>query len=108
MTWTEPTLFDAIEEAEQAIADVEANADEAWMAEADRIIQNMTAGTHFIGEDVIKIVNERGFLTHDLRAMGPIIQRNARAGHIFKTGEYRAARTSHGSPKPIWEKRREG
>jgi hypothetical protein len=66
----------------------------------------MTAGTHFIGEDVIKIVNERGFLTHDLRAMGPIIQRNARAGHIFKTGEYRAARTSHGSPKPIWEKRR--
>jgi hypothetical protein len=109
MTWAEPSLFDAPFDpaAEQAIAEVEANAAPEWMEEAEKLIRNLTAGTRFIGEQIVDMLNERGVETHDLRAMGPVMQRLGRAGIITKTGEYRAARSSHGSPKPVWEKGRD-
>ena len=107
MTWTEPTLFDGPEdEVASAMHSVEANAVPAWIEEAERIIRNLTAGTRFIGEQIVDKVEERGLVTHDKRAMGPVMHRLAKEGVIRKTGDYRAARTSHGSPKSVWEKSR--
>ena len=123
---TDPTLWDAIpvvvdpqcppdtvyvmradqwDEAEAAIAQVEENARPEWLDAAETYIRSMTPGTRFIGENVTDAMQAAGWDTHDLRAMGPIVQKLARAGVIFRTGQYRAARTSHGSPKPVWEKR---
>jgi hypothetical protein len=104
--WHEPTFDDLLLETAEGMASVEANADLEWIEAAESIVRNLTVGTRFIGEQIVDLVNSRGFVTHDLRAMGPILQRLGRGGVIRKTGEYRAARTSHGSPKPIWQKRR--
>ena len=96
---------DQWDEIPAAIAQVEENADRAWLEAAEQIIRGLTAGTRFIGEQIVDRVTEKGFVTHDLRAMGPVMQRLRREGVIEHTGEYRPARTSHGSPKPLWRVR---
>src|SRR5208282_751070 len=71
VTWSEPTLFDEPEdEVTSAMRSVESNAVPAWIEEAERIIRNLTAGTRFIGEQIVDKVEERGLVTHDKRAMG--------------------------------------
>lgn len=96
----EPSLFD---DPAAAMASVEANAIPEWITEADRIIRNLVPGTRFIGEQIVERVKKNGFVTHDLRAMGPVMMRLAREGVIVKTEEFRAAKSSHGSPKPVWK-----
>ena len=103
-TWEEPSLFDAA--AERGMTEVLENASPKWVTEADRIIRNLVPGTRFIGEQIVEMVKNRGFETHDLRAMGPVMRRLATEGIITKTPEYRAARSSHGSPKPVWKRER--
>ena len=105
MSYPEPIFFD--DETEAAITAVEENADRAWLEAAEQIIRGLIPGTRFIGEQIVDKVNEKGFITHDLRAMGPVMQRLGREGVIRRTGEYRAARTSHGSPKILWERTRQ-
>lgn len=39
----------------------------------------------------------------DTRAWGAVFHAASRKGLIVKTGEYRAAVTSNGSPKPVWK-----
>lgn len=38
----------------------------------------------------------------DRRAWGGVVNRAAGRGMIIRTGDFRAARSSHGSPKPVW------
>jgi len=103
-TWEEPSLFDAA--AEQGMADVLENASPGWVTEAERIIRNLVPGTRFIGEQIVERVVANGFVTHDLRAMGPVMTRLAREGVICKTPEFRPAKSSHGAPKAVWKKER--
>ena len=47
-----------------------------------------------------------GYATADKRAMGPVLVRMAKEGVITKTGQFRPARSSHGSAKAVWARSR--
>ena len=100
-----PTLEEAIEAGNEGMARAAQAADAAWTAAAERYIESMPLGRLFIGEDVVIAVEEAGHRTTNRKAIGPVINRAARARLIAKTGQARPARTSHGSLKPEWTRR---
>jgi hypothetical protein len=55
----------------------------------------------FLAEDVVKASKNEVPEPHDNRAWGAIFHKAAKAGLINKIG-FKPAKTSHGSPKPLW------
>ena len=55
----------------------------------------------FLAEEVIKASKDELPQPHDNRAWGAIFHKAAKAGVINRVG-FKGAKTSHGSPKPLW------
>jgi hypothetical protein len=82
---------------------VEANAAPDWKDAARAMIAGLEPGTEFLTEDVRELLDQAGLEVHDLRALGPLVKAQERAGVIEMAG-YRAARTSNLSPKVLWRR----
>lgn len=74
-------------------------------ASADCIKQVATQKRRFTGDDVMNLLEERGFSTGDSRALGPAMVRAAKAGLMEKTETFQAStrRSQHGSPRRVWQ-----
>ncbi len=103
MTVTQPDLFTPTED---GIRRAEENANEAWKHAAEVSVR-WCAHMHvdFTTDEVWRRLAEHYFLaTHEPAAMGPVIQRAARAGTIRKTGAYRASKRDecHRDNLTVW------
>lgn len=81
-----------------------------WKSEAEKAVrQTAVEMDEFTTDDVwVRIPGE--FKTHEHRAMGAVIRKAKRDGHIESTGQWRCSshRTCHGRPKKVWRTKREG
>lgn len=98
----QPTLWDALAAADQAIARVDENADEGWKRAADQVVWEWSQTYRdFTTDDVIESLDSLGVTTHDNRALGPVIRRMVRKGIIHEVGMTRSRRR-HGARIPIY------
>lgn len=98
-----PTLEESVIAGQEAIAE-RPGLEPLWNRLAKAAILSMSPGRCFLAEDVVEQLAEAGYLAPDARAIGGVVQRLARAGCIERTGKFRPARSSHGSPKPEWRR----
>jgi len=84
-----------------AIAQVEANADDNWLAEAyDELVRYLRSHPEFFVDDwwtETKIAEPR-----ESRALGPVVMKAARAGLMVKSGSFRKSVRSNMTEKPVW------
>lgn len=89
----------------EAIAQVEANADAAWIALAHKTVHKI-AKTYklFTTDHVWSELDKSDIRTHDNRAMGPVIRQAIADGIISQTGSYQktSRRVGHNRPVPIY------
>lgn len=98
----QPTLFDALAAADEAIKRVDENADEGWKRAATRIVWELAQLPQgFTTDDVMEGVTNLGITTHDNRALGPVIQRMIRNKTICEIGMTRSRRR-HGARIPVY------
>lgn len=98
----QPTLFDALAAADDAIRRVDENADEGWKRAAARIVwefAKMRDG--FTTDDVMEGLEGMGVVTHDNRALGPVMRRMIRKNIIHEIGMTRSRRR-HGARIPVY------
>jgi hypothetical protein len=100
---TLPTREQAEARRDASMESVEANAAPDWKDAARAMIAGLEPGTEFLTEDVRELLDQAGLEVHDLRALGPLVKAQERAGVIEMAG-YRAARTSNLSPKVLWRR----
>lgn len=96
----------AREERDAALAQVAGNAGDDWNTYAwefliDYLIHNETLFT----DDLWAIGDGPGLRQPPttMRALGPLVQRAARRGHIVKTGQYRPRTFGHLAEGPVWK-----
>lgn len=58
----------------------------------------------FTGDDVMNILEERGLLPNEHRALGPVMIEAAKANIMEKTDRFQSStrKTQHGSPRRVW------
>lgn len=98
----QPTLFDALVAADEAIKRVDQNADEGWKRAAAQVVwefAKMPGG--FTTDDVMEALDGMGVVTHDNRALGPVIRRMTRKNVIHEIGMTRSRRR-HGARIPVY------
>lgn len=102
------TLGDALAAKEEAITQVEKNANEAWI-EFMLGIHRLTAihTPKFTSEDVRERYDEDRSedkpVTHEPRAIGAVMRRAAKYGWCRPTDEYVRSRYRHCAPLLVWE-----
>jgi len=90
---------------DEAVGRVDAGANEAWKQRAFDIVQELAqTRAEFTTDDVWAVLANYPEKTHELRAMGAVISRAARAGLIFNTGRVRKSERAvcHQNPKAVW------
>jgi len=95
------TLFErAVHDRDEGMARAEAHAPDGWNDAAFEFVRAYLE-TH---DDLfVDDLWEAGLAEPPSpRALGPVLQRAARAGLMARTGEYRPSARSHLSPKPVW------
>lgn len=98
----QPTLFDALAKADEAIRRVDENADEGWKRAADQVVWEWSQSfREFTTDDVMESLDALGVTTHDNRALGPVMRRMIRKGFIQEVGMTRSRRR-HGARIPIY------
>lgn len=98
----QPSLFDALAAADEAIQRVDENADEGWKRAAARIVwelSQMPGG--FTTDDVMEGLDDMGVVTHDNRALGPVMRRMIHKNVIHEIGMTRSRRR-HGARIPVY------
>ena len=88
---------------EQAIESVCDHANPAWKRAARQWIRDLTPGREFMGEDLRAELDLQGLATFDLRELGNLCKAARDDGLIERVG-WRAAKTSHLSPKGVWRR----
>ena len=93
------TLFDAQREADEAIAQVEANADLEWRDRAYNALCDWLR-THptFHTDDIWTVLDE----PREARAFGAVVRRVSREGLMVQSGQFRPSVRSRGTQKPVW------
>jgi uracil-DNA glycosylase family 4 len=85
-----------------AIAAVEANADDDWLADAyDELVVFLQRHPQFFVDDwwaETKLAEPR-----ESRALGPVVMKAARAGLMVKSGTFRKSIRSNMTEKPVWQ-----
>ncbi|THA41784.1 hypothetical protein [Streptomyces sp. A1547] len=95
-----PTLTAATVVRDNAIAQVDANADAAWKSYALGFIAELSGRLdEFTTDDLwdAGLVKPR-----EPRALGPVMRRAAKRGLITTTGQFRASRYRNCAPLPVW------
>lgn len=97
------TLEVAIEERNEAMARVEAAANEEWKSAVAQIIRKF-ASFHipFSSDDIMDTAAGLPISTNDPRALGPLMTRAAKDCAIKKTGRMILSRRRHASPITEW------
>ena len=102
MMTTEPTLFDALQAADEAIARVDRNANPDWKEEAARAIwKRSKSGETFTTDEIMEDLAAVGVETHDARALGPVMRRAIRKKIVTEVGMTRSRRR-HGARIPVY------
>jgi uracil-DNA glycosylase len=92
--------IDAARRRDSALDAVEANADPQWMAVAfDTLVQWLRTHPTFFCDEIWDAGLDE---PRESRALGAVMQRAARAGHMCKSGEFRKSVRSNMSEKPVW------
>lgn len=98
----QPTLWDAMAAADEAIKRVDDNADEGWKRAAERVVWEWSqSSSHFTTDDVMDSLEGLGVTTHDNRALGPVMRRMIRSKTIHEVGMTRSRRR-HGARIPVY------
>lgn len=93
----------ARQDRDEGMARVDAATDDAWKDDAADAIERLAAtGRPFMSDDVWPAIGRDADPPANMRALGPIMMRAARAGRIVKTGDYRPSVRSRLAPKPLW------
>lgn len=97
---TQLTLTDALAQRDEAIDQVDRNADAAWKDQALAVIRRVCEDRVDWHSDVLW---EYGLEEpREARALGPVLLKAARLGYCRKTDRTRPSVRSHGSGKAIW------
>lgn len=91
---------------QDAITRVETHADAEWKRVALDIVKSVAElFPSFTTDKVVERLAETKAYTHEPRALGPIMQRAAKAGYITATDRFEnsAAVSRHKAPKRIWQ-----
>ncbi|MEM1224570.1 MAG: hypothetical protein AAGJ40_02675 [Planctomycetota bacterium] len=102
---TQPSLFEQV--VQPAIDRAEANADESWKSAAMECIA-IAASTmeDFTADDILELLSNRPEKTHNLAALGPVMQKAKRIGWIANTGRMRQTRLAQRHRKlTVWQSR---
>lgn len=103
MNQIEITYDQAVEETEKAIKQVDAAANQDWKKAAYDTIKELAAeGIEFTSFAVVTRLRDKDVHTHDLRAIGPMMLKAARAGVIVFTGDYLPNVSRHMTPSRVW------
>ena len=100
--------FDPVRSAQardEALVRVERNAHEVWKDVAlEAVYQAALVNGKFIVDEVWRYMPS-GVSTHELRAMGAVMQKAVKAGWITGTGEYRSSAkvTTHKGLRHVWQ-----
>ena len=98
----QPTLWDTMAAADEAIQRVDENADEGWKRAATQVVWDWSRTTsHFTTDDVMDSLDGLGVKTHDNRALGPVMRRMIRSNVITEVGMTRSRRR-HGARIPVY------
>lgn len=102
MNMHEPSLWDALEQRDAAVAQVAESAGSSFMSKAaEFVIEHLGRGPS-AGEDITDACKAAGIVPHDDRAFGAVYLKLQRAGKIEKCGMV-ARRRGHGtSGGSIW------
>lgn len=101
----EPNRGDWREARDTAIERVKANADDNWEDRAMAALWDVCRKEReFLVDDVRDELDRRGIVTHDMRAIGPLMLKASKKGMVEHTGEYRPSRQAqcHGNPRGVW------
>lgn len=84
-----------------AVAGVEANADDDWLADAfDALVAYLRTNPEFFSDDFWSVTQIRR--PRESRAFGPVVMKAARDGLMEKSGEFRKSVASNMTEKPVW------
>ncbi len=88
----------------QLINKTTANAQPEWREEAEATMHLLIKlGDDFTSEEVIRILDEKGVRTHELRALGGLFQSFSKKGYIRFIRYTKATRNSrHSAPVALW------
>lgn len=103
-TWSDPEGAKAAKE--EGMARVDRNADEVWKFYAYSAVEQCAEHMDtFTSDDVTDHIPDY-VVTHENRALGPVMLKAARDGLIVKTGTVRNStrRSLHSSPRTVWRK----
>ena len=98
-------LFSAFQARDEAIARVDANADDAWKQRAEAVIIHLARmRPTFTADDIWAYLEaHHDVSTHEPSALGAVITRLARQKKIRKVGYTQSARkTRHAAPIAVW------
>lgn len=90
---------------EEALARVEANADESWKQTASLVVYLVARQNEYLtSDDVWHGLEGATVSTHEPRAMGAILKRAAKDGIIAATDDWRVSSRPecHGRPVRVW------
>ena len=97
------TLWEAIEEADKAIQQVDEHADERWKAAAEAVVFSRACSSEpFTTDDVMDDLAVLPVTTHDGRALGPVMRRAVRSNQIHEISMTRSRRR-HGARIPVYQ-----
>jgi hypothetical protein len=95
-----PSLFDALEQRDEAMAAVDAAAPEEWKDTATLwLIDYLHGHEEFFSDDVWAAGLPE---PPEARAFGPIVRRAIRAGHIVATEQTRPRTRGHATPAVVY------
>lgn len=93
----------ARQETEEAMKRVEKNANQRWSDECAHVIWRLAKSKEpFTTDEVMTIMAESPYKTHEPRALGPVINRALRKKVIKPTGDYVKSTRRHSSPIPVY------
>lgn len=99
---SQPSLWEALVAADEAIKRVDENADEGWKrAAAQAVWDRSRLAVSFTTDDVMEDLDNMGVVTHDNRALGPVMRRMLNKGIIHEIGMTRSRRR-HGARIPVY------
>jgi len=100
----QPTIFDAIRERNQAIAQIAANTSDTFSECARSAIINVgRMREHFTSDDVWAWLDtHKSIKAHDNRALGAVMSKLQKEYLIMPTGGYVPSKRRHMSPIRVW------
>lgn len=91
----------ATQRRDAAVAGVEANADDDWLADAyDALVAYLKVHQEFFSDDFWERTQLRR--PRESRALGPVVMKAARDGLMEKSGLFRKSTASNMTEKPVW------